>query len=186
MPLSSDIPKIQARPAPGTYVSPGNDSRAVYGILDYGIFWIGSDVQPDGEYFGAGYDYLVDHRYRPPLDGGQPDFLFPNAAWRGDALGMEKASGDVVWGPAVLTMRSIGTSPAGGLSYNLHLDVAFLNNDGVDRVEIDTSGSDGAFGTDLPAGAGSRMEGTFLGPQADEASGAFETPIYFGAFGVKR
>ena len=184
--LSSDIPKIQVRPAPGTYEFPGNDSRAVYGILDYGTFWIGSDVQPDGEYFGAGYDYLVDHRYTFPINGGQPEFLFPNAAWRGDALGMEKASGDPVWGPAALIMTSIGTSPTDGLTFNLHLDVAFLKNDGVDRVEIDTSGSDGVFGTDFSAGSGSRIGGTFLGPRAEEASGIFETLSYYGAFGLKR
>ena len=184
--LSSDIIKIQARPAPGTYESPGNDSRAVYGILDYGIFWIGDDVQPDGEYFGAGFDSLVDHRYRLPLDVGQPDFFFPNAAWRGDALGMEKASGTPVWGPAVLTMTSIERDAAGALAYDLHLDVAFLTDDGVDRVSIDTSGTDGDFSTEFSADAAYRIQGTFLGPRAEEASGVFETPGHYGAFGAKR
>lgn len=186
MSLFSDIPKIQARPAPGTYESPGNDSRAVYAILDYGLFWIGTDVQPDGTYFGAGYDYLIEHRYRLPAGSVQPEFLVPNATWRGDALGMEKASGNPVWGPAALTMTSIATSPADGFSYSLQLDVVFLKDDGVDRVELGTSGSDGAFGGELQAGTEYRIEGTFLGPRAQEASGIFETPAYYGALGVKR
>ena len=184
--LSADIPKIQARPASGAYESPGNDSRAVYAILDYGIFWIGTDVQPDGEYFGAGYDYLVDHRYRLPVGGGQPEFFIPNATWRGDALGMEKTSGNPVWGPAVLIMTSIHRDVSGSLGYDLHLDVVFIKNDGVDRVELDSTGSDGGFGTELQPGTEYRMEGTLLGAQAQEASGIFETLSYYGAFGVKR
>ena len=101
-------------------------------------------------------------------------------------MGMEKASGNPVWGPAALTMTSIATSPADGFSYSLQLDVVFLKNDGIDRVELATSGSDGAFGGEFQAGTEYRIEGTFLGPRAQEASGIFETSAYYGAFGVKR
>ena len=96
--LSPDIMKVQARPAPGKYESPGNDFRAGYGILDYAIFWIGHDVQPDGGYFGVRHEFLVGSGFHAPVDGRRPDFLVPNIAWRGDSLGMAKASGSSVWG----------------------------------------------------------------------------------------
>ena len=184
--LTPDIAKIQARHAAGTYESPGNDSRAVYGILDYAIFWVGHDVQPDGGYFGVGHDYLTDSRFRVPEGGSRPDFLAANVAWRGDALGLEKASENPVWGPAVLTMTSVGTDSSDRFTYNLYLDVSFLHPGGMERVRIVTSGADGAFGTDLTTDMGARIEGIFLGPRAEEASGFFETPDHFGAFGVKK
>ena len=184
--LSPDIVKIQARPAPGTYESPGNDSRAVYGILDYAIFWIGHDVQPDGGHSGVGHDYLADNRFRVPVDGSRPDFLVANVAWKGDALGVEKASENPVWGPAVLTMTSVATDSSERLTYTLNLDVSFLHPNGVQQIRIATPGADGAFGTAVSADMGARIEGIFLGPRAEEASGIFETADHFGAFGVKK
>ena len=184
--LSADILKIQARPAPGTYESPGNDSRAVYGILDHAIFWIGSDDQPEGDaYFGAGYDYLDDNQYRLPLSGPPAQVLLSGTSWSGDALGMVKVSANPVSGPAMLTMTSIDQAANGSHTYNLRLEVAFRNV-GVDRIEMDaTSDSEGGFGADF-WDAGYRLQGTLLGSEAQEASGIFETPIYYGAFGVKR
>ena len=185
--LSADIIKIQARPAPGSYEAPRNDARAVYGILDHGIFWIADDAQLDDEfYFGAGYDYLAENQYVLPLDGPPAHVLFSGASWRGDALGMVKASANPVSGPAVLTLTSIDEAADGSHAYSLHLDVAFRNV-GVDRVELNAaSDADGGFGADFSANGGYRLQGTFLGPQAEEASGIFETPVYYGAFGVKR
>ena len=186
--LSTDIIKIQARPAPGAYAIPRNDARAVYGILDHGIFWIATDDQPDGGiYFGAGYDYLDHNQYRLPLDGPPADVLLTSgASWRGDALGMVKASANPVSGPAVLTLTSIDQAADGSHAYNLHLDVAFRNV-GVDRVELNaTSNAGGGFAADFMADGGYRLQGTLLGSQAEEAAGIFETPIYYGAFGVKR
>ena len=185
--LSADITKIQVRPATGTYDSPGNDSRAVYGILDHGVFWIGSDDQPEGgAYFGAGYYYLDDNQYKLPVDTLTADVLFAGASWNGDALGMVKTSGKPVSGPAVLTMTAIGDERGGDLTYNLRLDVAFRNV-GVDRVEIDAApDAEGGFGADFTAEEGYRLQGTFLGSEAEEASGIFETLMYYGAFGVKR
>ena len=186
--LSADITKIQARPAPGAYESPGNDSRAVYGILDHGVFWIATDDQPEGDgYFGAGYYYLDKNRYRLPADTPPPDAPFvAGASWRGDALGMVKSSGRPVSGPAVLTMTSVEESADAGRLYGLRLDVAFRNV-GVDRVELNAaSDGEGGFGASSPGEAGYRLQGTFLGSEAEEASGTFETLIYYGAFGVKR
>ena len=185
--LSADIIKIQARPAPGTYAIPRNDSRAVYGVLDHGIFWIAADDQLDGEiYFGAGYDYLPENQYLLPLDGPPVDVLVSGASWRGDALGMVKASAKPVSGPAVLTLTSVEEPADGSHGYDLVLDVAFRNV-GVDRIELNaTLVAGGGFGADFSADGGYRLQGTFLGSQAEEASGIFETPIYYGAFGVKR
>ena len=185
--LSADVIKIQVRPAPGTYAIPRNDARAVYGILDHGIFWIATDEQLDGgTYFGAGYDYLAHNQYMLPLNGPPVDVLYTGASWRGDALGMVKASGNPVSGPAVLTLTSIDEAADGSHAYDLHLDVAFRNV-GVDRLELNaTSDANGGFGADFSAEGGYRLQGTFLGSQAEEASGIFETPIYYGAFGVKR
>ena len=159
----------------------------MYGVLDHGVFWIATDDQLDGEvYFGAGYDYLAHNQYMLPLDGPPAHVLFSGASWRGDALGMVKVSGNPVSGPAVLTLTSIDEEADGSHAYNLHLDVAFRNV-GVDRVELNAaSDADGGFGADFSADGRYRFQGTFLGPQAEEASGIFETPIYYGAFGVKR
>ena len=174
--LSADIPKVQGRPAPDTYATPFNDSRAVYGILAHGIFWIGTDVQPDGEEaYGAGYDYLERNRFASPLDAS-----FLEATWSGDALGMVKETGSPVSGPAVLTVTAVEAGP-----YNLHLDVAFAGPDG-DRLELVAAGADGRFGTAGVGAEGDRMEGVFLGPLAEEAAGIFETPAYYGAFGARR
>ena len=185
--LSPDIIKVQARPEPGSYEAPLNDARAVYGILDHGVFWIAADEQPDGViYFGAGYDYLDYNRYAPPLDGPPAGALFSGASWRGDALGMVKPSAKPVSGPAVLTLTSIDQTTQGGHAYELHLDVAFRNA-GIDRLElIAASNADGGFGTDFWADGEYRLQGTFLGSQAQEAAGIFETPVYYGTFGVKR
>ena len=185
--LSADIVKIQARPMPGTYASPLNDARAVYGILDHGIFWIASDFQEDGQtYFGAGYDYLDRNRYRLPPGGAPSDVVFQGATWTGDALGMVKASGTPVSGPAVLTVTSIEAVADRSHAYSLRLEADFRNV-GVDRVRLDAaSDAEGGFGGDLPADTGYRLQGTFLGSEAEEASGIFETPVYYGSFGVKR
>ncbi len=174
--LSANIPKVQGRPAPDTYATPFNDSRAVYGILAHGIFWIGTDVQTDGEEaYGAGYDYLERNRFASPLDAS-----FLEATWSGDALGMVKETGSPVSGPAVLTVTAVEAS-----AYSLHLDVAFAGPDG-GRLELVADGADGRFGTAGVGAAGDRMEGVFLGPLAEEASGIFETPAYYGAFGARR
>ena len=185
--LSADITKIQARPAPGAYESARNDSRAVYGILDHGVFWIATDDPGEGdEYFGAGHFYLDDNRYRLPVDTPPPDVLFAGASWRGDALGMVKTSGKPVSGPAVLTMTSIEAAADAGHLYNLRLDVAFRNV-GVDKVVLNAvSDGEGGFGVDFPGEDEYRLQGTFLGSEAEEASGIFETLVYYGAFGVKR
>lgn len=185
--LSPNIIKIQARPAPGAYAIPRNDSRAVYGILDHGIFWIATDDQLDGGvYFGAGYDYLDHNQYMLPLNSPPADVVLSGASWRGDALGMVKASANPVSGPAVLTLTSIDQAADGSHAYHLHLDVAFRNI-GVDRVELNaTSNAGGGFAADFRTDGGYRLQGTFLGSQAQEAAGTFETPIYYGAFGVKR
>jgi len=185
--LSPDIIKIQARPAPGAYAIPRNDARAVYGTLDHGIFWIATDDQPDGGvYFGAGYDYLDHNQYMLPLDGPPADVLPSGASWSGDALGMVKASANPVSGPAVLTLTSIDQTADGSHAYNLHLDVAFRNV-GIDRIRMNAaSNAGGGFAADFTADGGYRLQGAFLGSQAQEAAGTFETPIYYGAFGVKR
>ncbi|MDE0206324.1 MAG: hypothetical protein OXP66_09900 [Candidatus Tectomicrobia bacterium] len=185
--LSADIIKIQARPVPGTYEAPLNEARAVYGILDHGIFWIADDAQfEERPFIGAGYDHLDHNQYMLLPDGPPADFLTSGTSWRGDALGMVKASASPVSGPAVLTMTSIQEAPDGGHAYNLHLHVAFRNL-GVDRVELNaTSNAAGGFAADLAADGGYRLKGTFLGSQAEEATGIFETPVYYGAFGVKR
>ena len=49
-----------------------------------------------------------------------------------------------------------------------------------------TSGSDGRLGADAVLTEGYRIEGTFLGSQAEEASGIFETPACYGSFGVRQ
>ena len=86
----------------------------------------------------------------------------------------------------MLTMTSIDRAADGGHTYNLHLDVAFRNVGG-DRVEMNATSEAGcSFGADFLTEAGYRLQGTFLGPEAKEASGIFETLIYYGAFGVKR
>lgn len=174
--LSADIPKVQGRPAPDTYATPFNDSRAVYGILAHGIFWIGTDVQTDGEEaYGAGYDYLERNRFASPVNGS-----FLEVRWSGDALGMVKETGSPVSGPAVLTVTAVEAS-----TYRLHLDVAFAGPDG-DQLELLADGADGRFGAENVEAEGYRMEGVFLGPLAEEAAGIFETPAYYGAFGARR
>lgn len=185
--LSADITKIQARPAPGTYESPGNDSRAVYGILDHGVFWIASDDQPEGDaYFGAGYFHFEGNRYRLPVNGPPAHVLLAGASWRGDALGMVKTSGKPVSGPAVLTMTPIENVANASPTYDLRLEIAFRNV-GVDRIELNAaSDTEGGFGADLLGETGYRLQGSFLGSEAEEALGIFETLIYYGAFGVKR
>ena len=174
--LSADIPKVQGRPAPGTFATPFNDSRAVYGILARGVFWIGTDVQPDGDdVFGAGYDYLERNRFASPFDAS-----FLQAAWSGDALGMVKETGRPVSGPAVLTVTAVAAE-----TFSLRLDVSFAGLDG-GGLNFVASGADGRFGSDGVAADGYRIEGAFLGPLAEEAAGVFETPAHFGAFGARR
>ena len=137
-------------------------------------------------YFGAGFYYLDDNRYRLPLDVPPADALFPGASWSGDALGMVKVTGRSVSEPAMLTMTSIDRVADGGHTYNLYLDVA-CKNVGGDRVEMNATSEAGcSLGADFLTETRYRLQGTFLGPEAKEASGIFETPIYYGTFGVKR
>ncbi len=66
------------------------------------------------------------------------------------------------------------------------MDISPFRNVGTGRVAIMTSGSDGRLGADAVLTEGYRIEGTFLGSQAEEASGIFETPACYGSFGVRQ
>ena len=59
----------------------------------------------------------------------------------------------------------------GSHAYDLRLDVAFRNV-GIDGVEVNpASGAGGSFAAPFPAETGYRLQGTFLGSPAKEASG---------------
>ena len=175
--LSPDIVKVQRRPAPGTYASHNSD-RAMFGILDNGIFWAGRD----DDTFGAGYSYgnqfQEDFRDRP-------DVFYLNATWRGDAFGMEKTTRKFVAGPASLTLESV-TRPRFGLpNFDWHLGVSFKNI-GADPIDMRFRAGGAGFGVYKGENKGFVLEGKFMGPDAQEAVGIFDNDRYYGSFGLQR
>ena len=182
--LSRDIVKVQRRPAPGTYAS-YHDDVTVWGILDNGLFFIGKNDNG----FGAG------HEYSNPWIGDweeYPRVFFENARWTGDALGMEKASGKAVSGPAVLTISDLDN--AAGFrpdAITFTLGVAFKNI-GVDPVRLTKRKTwfNGYFQDNGPRDPELSDEEyrwwlQLLGSRAEEAIGIFETHRYYGSYGLK-
>ena len=183
--LSRHIVKVQRRPAPGTYAS-YHDDVTVWGILDNGLFFIGKNDNG----FGAGYSYnnswIGDWEEYPKV-------FFENARWTGDALGMEKASGKAVSGPAVLTISDLD-SGAGFRpdAITFTLGVAFKNI-GVDPVRLTKRKTwfNGSFSDDGPrdpelSDEEYRWQLQLLGSRAEEAIGIFETHRYYGSYGLKK
>ena len=180
--LSRDIRKVQSRPAPGTYTS-YNADRALYGILDNGIFWMGEDVS-ESEYatFGAGYAYsdpFIGHVHN------HPNIFFRGATWKGDAFAMTKPFRGPVTGPAELTV-TFTRGGSFGVDYGLRF-TAYLKNIGTDVVVIDMPDKGWLANLNYEDKENKiKIKGDFLGPAAQEAVGKFETPKYYGSFGLKK
>ena len=183
--------RVQDPPPPsGT----GHEHAAVYGILDYGVFWVGRRPGETGAFhLEAGADVF---RYGP-----QPEFLpleFQlNATWRGDAFGLRKSTNAFVSGPTTLTVTSeplfVGDPNIGNQNpFGLNLDVSFGTDD--ISLPITAEGTHNHFET-ANADQGYKVRGRFAGAAtagfnnrrpAEEAFGVFETGHYYGSFGVSR
>ncbi|MDE0028572.1 MAG: hypothetical protein OXU42_04100 [Deltaproteobacteria bacterium] len=209
--LSPDIAKVQWRYSP-RYED--RKRRAVYGILDYGLFWI-LDTENDGGEGGsvAGFSrslsnqlYAVHSPGHQILSPAFPDFFpRPNrsladpvgphgATWTGDALGFSKTTRKTVYGPAELTVTGASTVPVDVYYYAMRLQIDLNNGDRLIFNDLTGTGSgDKSFsspGNHHHPFQQDRAQGMLLRSADDvgvvDVVGAFETADYIGAFGAKR
>ena len=179
--LSRGIVKVQKRPAPGEY-TPYNDERALFGILDNGVFWIGEA----DDSFGAGYAY--GNSWNGIFYNDENAGIFHlNATWRGDAFGMQKVGGKPVVGPAELTISDVTPGIVGGIyDYNWTF-TAWFKNVGTDIVRLNFDANLTAdFVVRESDNKGFVLDGAFMGPQAEEVVGIFENSRYYGSFGLRK
>ena len=197
--LSPDITKFQSRyvqfPERHEFNGRGHQQRNLLGVLDHGIFWIGEKFYSQGsDEFGAGsYGY---NNYGKFLRSA-PHIFHVNATWRGDAFAMERAMRVPVTGPAELTLSSVDSSRTDGYQWTFTARLR-LKNENTDIVQIEFRDTDTPYfesrtryNPELgpePGGQRTRahIDGSFLGPQAEEVVGAFGTPKYYGSFGLRR
>ena len=201
--MSAEITKVQRinEYAGGRALEIG---RQVVGITDHGYFGIShatkrfndGSVSTEGRSLVTAFHsfYAADDSISGALPLRSLDL--DGARWTGDALGVERASETVVFGPASLSVAGgpagPGTSEAG--DYSVRLDVAWSNGDGI-QLDGAAGGVDdygqyrGGFSGSGDTSAGDGIfsfSGKFAGPNAEEALGAFRTADYVGSFGAKR
>lgn len=171
--------------------------RQVVGFMTHGYFGVSHAtkrfnegfVSTEGRSLVTAFHafYAVDDSIAgaPPLRALDLD----GARWTGDALGIERGSERAVFGPASLTLTGQPASPG---DYAVRLAVTW-NDGGSLQLDGTAGGVDGAgrggFSGSRQSPAGDelwRFGGTFAGTDAGEALGAFRTPDYVGAFGVRR
>lgn len=179
-------------------------ARQVVGLMDHGYFGVSHAAKRfnEGSVSNEGRSLVTAfhafHAADDSISGALPlrSLDLDGARWTGDALGVERASETVVFGPASLSVGggAVGPGTSEVTDYAVRLDVAWSNGD---RLRLDGSaiGADGSIrhiGDSSGSGDGStgeeawRLGGKFAGANAEEALGAFRTVDYVGSFGVRR
>ena len=178
--------------------------RQVVGLMEHGYFGIShaakrfneSSVSTEGRSLVTAFGsfYAADDS----ISGALPllSLDLDGARWTGDALGVERASETVVFGPA--SLRIVGGTVSPGASevrdWSVRLDVTWSNGDSL-RLDGSAIGADGSIrhiGDSSGSGDGSTddeartFSGKLAGPNAEEVLGAFRTAEYVGSFGARR
>ena len=165
--------------------------------------------------FGAGY-YVHDRTTFDLTPNNRPDIYIVGASWHGDALGIGKELRNFITGQAAVRIVEVGRRQMDlpDLRYVLDIDIQFINSDSISMTAAGDHrnfggavypGSD--FATDNNAchvsdhctpyasaqgtwepwfGELHRVNGMFIGPNAEEVVGHFESEQYFGSFGAIR
>ena len=199
-----DVPLFQTRTL--TRDSVGEIERKsanLLGVLEYGIFVVGSWIDVDQDHLKFGRPEKFGKEFfgqRFAYEGGLHNLLdpVPSGHWAGAMVGMDQTDtasrGDVVLGDADIRVEFHEDYLFGSIDAS-EIDVKFTNirdlKTGGTRPDIvyEFSGFDASIVSsfnNVPFRSEFGINGNFVGPNHEEVVGTFETEELVGAFGAKR
>lgn len=200
--LSSHIPKYQhvLRHTDGS----GHIDRHVVGVLEEGIFVVAHDSWPEEAQYGGYFAFSLvnyDHEFLQIHGPGtyqsdRTDVFHAGATWKGEALGVDRSSREIVYGSAVLMVTDFvpgdaltpSGNEAGNFSYRFEVDWNNGDREQFSFTHTHLEYEEAPYDDDEPHENAPRraLYGAFLGLDVEEILGVFRTPGYHGSFGLIR